>query len=243
MEEWTRKFALLELSLSFFPECDSQAWRSQLERFKGAIYCYTKDKYFDMPGYTWREVNPWRYFLLLVPEGFCLIEHVLKNHKRWPPGQVNAAFGLASSMSHSSNEVLADKAKSIFQLLLKDIGKPTSCDSYQEYIFYHQYYYSLAQVDGKHSDACITFMHKNGLSDDRWELCVNQEYYESTNDSKTYQALQNKLFKCKKPFDINKYLPPVNQFLFEIVQKDGLGLDDFRYSNLLENRIISVKEF
>jgi len=242
VENWIQKFASLKERLSVLPEGNSPAYRYELGRFKGAVRRYFEGRYFDIPGYTWREVNPWRFFLLEAPEGFCLIERVLRNYNSWSPGQVSAALGLASSMAHSSDKVLADRARSILQYLLNDIGKPAICHSYQDYIFFHQYYFSLAQLDQKHNDICETFISNNGISDDNWELRINREYYESGDDSKTRQSLQKKLFEHNEILERDKYLVSVRQFQYEVVEKYGFMSGTFSESKSQEIKI-SVKEW
>jgi hypothetical protein len=239
MQDWIQSVTSLKERLSVLPlaEDSYQVYESQLSHFKAALCNHYKEKPFDISGYTLREVNPWRFFLLEVPEGFCLIEHILRNYGTWSPGQVNAALGLASSMSHSSDNVLADRARTIVQNLLNDIGKPTGCSSYEEYRFLHQYYFSLAQVEQKHSNSCETFIRENGISDN-WLLLLNREYYESRDDSKTKQTLQKRLYNPNKTTGRDKHLSSVLQLQYEIVEKRGFVSNTFGPSKPPETKII-----
>ena len=185
-----------------------------------------KNEYFDMPGYTWREISPWRVFLSIFPTAFQLVERVLESpehwskngsNKKWSWGQVNAALGLASAAAHSNNETLSGKAHTILSRTAKLIGTPTICRNYGEYEFLHQYYYSLAQADRSYNDCCKVFISKNGIKN-RWELVLNRKYYGSQDDSITKRAIISKLnFPRRRDADMSSLI----ELQFEIVVNDG----------------------
>jgi hypothetical protein len=234
-ENRTKIIASLKESFSIIRENYPSNYKTyiyELSRFENALHRYFGGKKFDIAGYTWHEVNPWRYILKGVPEGFCLIEFILENYQRWSSGQVSAALGLASSMSHSLDKVLADRSRTILEYLFNHVGKPTTCKNYQDYFFFHQYYYSLAQIDEKYQDICETFIHTNGRGDDHWELWVNREYYESKDDSKTKESLEKRLFNCNETSERDKYLSSILQLQYEIVKKYDSVPKSFNESNL-----------
>jgi hypothetical protein len=209
--------------------CTGQATQEANEflRFIQAVRsCQKKeDQHFDMPGYTWREVSPWRIFISIFPAAFQVVERVLNNPNRWSKnsstnkwslGQVNAALGVASAAAHSS-ETLSEKAKELIRNVSKNIGTPSTCRNYKEYEFLHQYYYSLAQADKSYIDQCKAFISKHGI-ENQWELFLNRKYYGTNDDSITKKAIISRLhFPKRRDVDMSSLL----ELQFDIVINDG----------------------
>ncbi len=164
----------------------------EFSRFVQAMDAYCADRVpYEMPSFTWRELNPWRIFIQKFPASISLVHKVLEFPERWKPLQVRAAFLLASTAANSGDSKLAnravdvlDKVQSKFQV--SNVSKRAEYGNVRQFLFAH----AEARGEKRIVRRCLDFLHKHPFE---WDLALNRRYYESDDDLATVRSQQRKL--------------------------------------------------
>src|SRR6266480_6046970 len=152
---------------------------TEFRRFVFSLGQYEGGNVFDMPGYTRRELWPWRVFFAKFPQSFVLLRRVFQRPALWRPQQVISGLLLASTMAHIGDLTLSNAAYDLLRRQEADFARPY-VTSYEQYQVVANYYAARAEAGGQRElDAFMNFTRRHLNEVDDWDLQLMPDYYET----------------------------------------------------------------